>query len=506
MPPYQRLHPLSILLDLVRWLAQSIIGLIALYFAMFRDQPLLALLLFGATLTLLLATSWLRWTRFRWYLSDQDVRIHSGIISRNNRSLPLERIQDVQLARKPLHRLLGLASVQFETGGSGGEADTLDALMLADAQALRDAVRRAKRGAPLAVAGTSAAAAGPVAIGQSGDLDDRDDTDEAAPLFAMDARRLLIAGLFNFSFIIFAGVSAAAQNFGWQIEVEDLRLRALLDALDNFDLLRGWSFATQIIGVVGALAALLLTGAISGMGLMVLRNYRFRLDRVARGFRRRRGLLTLTDMVMPLHRVQAAIIQTGPVRRTFGWYALSLQSLAHDGENSSDHDAAPFARRAEIVPILRECRLADAPDHRVFTSVDPAMWWRNTALLTLLLGGIAIANALIVHPLLIALLLLALPLGGAQWLDWRCHRYWLSGGQLYVHRGWWRQRLTIIAIKNLQSADIAQSPLDHPLGLARLTLGVAGGSPLRPLTIHALPVAQAQALRTALLGGGAMCR
>ena len=88
---------------------------------------------------------------------------------------------------------------------------------------------------------------------------------------------------------------------------------------------------------------LLAIGVISGIVRTVLRDYGFRLDRVPAGFRRRRGLLTLTDVVLPKHRVQAGLILTGPIRRHFGWRELKFQSLAQDSKAGSDHSVAPLA-------------------------------------------------------------------------------------------------------------------------------------------------------------------
>ena len=78
------------------------------------------------------------------------------------------------------------------------------------------------------------------------------------------------------------------------------------------------------------------------------------------------GLFTLTDMVMPIHRVQAAILQTGPVRQRFGWYHLKFTSLASDASGETDHSAAPCASLAEIEPILEECAIRPAPADLVF--------------------------------------------------------------------------------------------------------------------------------------------
>jgi putative membrane protein len=70
------------------------------------------------------------------------------------------------------------------------------------------------------------------------------------------------------------------------------------------------------------------------------------------------GLLTLTDVVMPVARVQAAIVETGPVRKRRGWHALRFVSLAQESKQESHHMVAPLARLDEIWPIVAEAEIA----------------------------------------------------------------------------------------------------------------------------------------------------
>ena len=129
-------------------------------------------------------------------MSASEIRIDSGILRRTHRSIPFDRIQDVDITQPLLARAFGLARVKFETGGSaGGKEDegVLQAIALARAQDLR-ALIRARRGA-VTEAPASAAA-------------------EAPPIYAMDLRRVLLAGVFNFSLAVFAGLFGVSQTFG----------------------------------------------------------------------------------------------------------------------------------------------------------------------------------------------------------------------------------------------------------------------------------------------------
>ena len=62
----------------------------------------------------------LYWRRFEFRVGDSEIRIDSGILSRTHRSIPFDRIQDVDISQGPVARLLGIAKVKFETGGSAG--------------------------------------------------------------------------------------------------------------------------------------------------------------------------------------------------------------------------------------------------------------------------------------------------------------------------------------------------------------------------------------------------
>ncbi len=486
----RRLHPLTLMLNLVRQVPQAILGLIALRFSGPDElKPWVGLFALLALLAMV-GFEFYRWWRFSYRLDPEELRIASGVFSRNVRSIPYERIQDVNLEQGPLARLVGLAKVRLETGSSGsGDEGALDSVDLAEAERLRDVIRlRKAQQADGAPSGESDAGTEATPLPQT----------EAPLLFGMDMKRILTAGVFNFSLVFFAVVGAVVNNLDFLMPDDFWNPRRLLDFLGLEDLFAALDLAARIASVIAALIGLVVVGLIGGIIRTVLREYGFRLERTETGFRRRRGLLTLTDVVMPLHRIQAAVIATGPIRRRFGWYELKVQSLASDSDKESDHSIAPLATADELRHVLGETRIAWETDYPAMRAVDPAMWWVPLVFaLPVPILGLGI-SAYLASPF-IALAYLLLPLVPLiSWLHWRAHRYALLGDQLYVRDGFWNQQLTLLPLRRVQSVDIKQSFVGRFIGLAEIAIGVAGRS--GAVTIQAIPIGDAIALREQLLG------
>ncbi|WP_017672729.1 PH domain-containing protein [Blastomonas sp. AAP53] len=479
----RRLHPLTLLLNLSRQVPQAILGLIALRLSGPEELRGWVGLFALIAILAMFGTEFYKWWRFSYRLDPQELRIASGIFSRNVRSIPYERIQDVNLEQGPLARMLGMARVRLETGSSGsGDEGALDSVDLAEAARLRDVIRLRK-----AAQAEDASMAGDLTPAEA----------DAPVLFTMDMRRVLIAGVFNFSLVFFAVVGALINNLDFLIPGDVWNPRRLLDLLGLDDLFAALDLAARIASVIAALFSLLVIGLVGGIIRTTLREYGFRLERTETGFRRRRGLLTLTDVVMPLHRIQAAVIETGPIRRRFGWFALKVQSLASDSDKESDHAIAPFATADEVRAVLDETRITWETDHAAMRSVDPAMWW-VPVVLALPVPMIAIGISATLASPLIALAYIVLPLVPAlSWMHWRAHRYALLDGQLYVRDGFWAQRLTLLPVRRVQSVDIRQTAVSRFIGLAQIAIGVAG----RPsaVTIQAIPIEDAIQLRAQLI-------
>ncbi|WP_339692623.1 PH domain-containing protein [uncultured Parasphingorhabdus sp.] len=484
--PFRRLHPLSIILKSLSMLSRNIVAIIVLHFSLFDQNITYTALAALALVTLVVGVTTLIWSRFTYQVTDREIRIKSGLLNRNNRSIPFDRIQDVSLEQKLVSRLLGLATVALETGSGAGEDGQLDALSRADAEALRDTIRDYKAGK---ITADTMADAEPV-------------TTETPPIFAMDNRRIFIAGLFNFSFVLLAILGALAQNLDFLLPDGFFDPRTWIDALPEQETINGLSSTVRLGWALFAILSLITIGFVSGIVRTFVREYAFRLDRVdsgQRGFRRRRGLFTLTDMVMPIHRVQAAILQSGPVREYFGWYHLKFTSLAGDASGETDHSAAPCAKLSEIEPILFECAIKPASPDIDFQAVNPAFWWRRAIIVSLVLTTAALGAGHFIHSGYLAILLLAIPIILILILNWRHHQYALADSQLYVRSGWWRRKLTILLLRKVQSVDVSQSPLDHPLELATVTIGIAGGSTTAPLRIVDIPLQSAMDLRALLV-------
>lgn len=486
-PAERRLHPLTLLLNLSKQVPQAVLGLIALRLSSPEELRAWVGVFALVAILAMFGTEYYKWWRFSYRLDAEELRIASGIFSRNVRSIPYERIQDVNLEQGPLARLLGLARVRLETGSSGsGDEGALDSVDLAEASRLRDVIRL-RKAAQAEGASAQAETTGTTVAAHA----------DAPVLFTMDMPRVLTAGVFNFSLVFFAVVGALINNLDFLIPGDFWNPRRILDFLGLDDLFATLDMAARIASVIAALFSLVVIGLVGGIIRTTLREYGFRLERTETGFRRRRGLLTLTDVVMPLHRIQAAVIETGPIRRHFGWFALKVQSLASDSDKESDHAIAPFATAEELRAVLDETRIAWETDHADMRSVDSAMWWVPLAFaLPVPMIGLGVSAALASPWIALAYLLLPI-VPVLSWMHWRAHRYALTGDQLYVRDGFWAQRLTLLPVRRVQSVDIRQSVVSRFIGLAEIAIGVAG----RPsaVTIHAIPLEDAIRLREQLI-------
>jgi len=464
----RRLHPATLLARWLKILPQMLFAGIGLA-AAGRGQGLgegggRLLILALVMLVLGGVFAFIYWWRFRYTLGPAEIVIEKGLFQRQRRVIPFDRVQDIAIEQRLLARLFGTAKVRIETGGAAKDEGNLDMIALADAHALRDFIRHGAR--PATAEAPAAPAQEPV-------------------LFAMDLPRLLYSGLFGFSLIFLAAISAAVQQLDQIgiVEWEDWFTTERADQAAHLVTLRL---------ALGLAALVIMLGVIAGVARTVARDFGFRLTRSEAGLRRKRGLFTLSEVVIPIRRTQVALIESGLVTRALGWHRLSFQTLGADKKEGGVQVAAPFARMDEILPILAEAGFPAPPPRAAFRSRPRRALVRRIA--PHLMLGLPLTAAAFLFDWragigAAALAMLAL----AAVLRWRIHGHAEDARALYVTGGLLRRRLRVLPYEKIQTISVSRGPVQRRLRLATLIADTAGASAMQSVQIIDLDATQADA-------------
>ncbi|TKD51645.1 PH domain-containing protein [Sphingomonas baiyangensis] len=474
-PTVRRLHPGTIGITLLRQAPSTLLGLPAILALMSDTGLLIAIAIAAVGMAVAGIFAWLNWSRFTYAIGADSVVIESGVFSRNRRVIPFARVQDVDIERKPLHRLFGLAKVTLETGGSGDDEGDLDSVGIEEAQRLRAVVRARATGAIMQSAAQPAEAAA---------------SPRSRVLYAMSLSRVLGWGLFNFSLIWLAVIFGALQY------VEDWTSIDLYDR-DLWEMLRDRSarYVVASAAWVALAAALGLLGVAAGLIRTLLRDYGFTVADEGGRYRRTRGLLTHSEAVIALPRVQLARIDTGWPRRRLGWMRLRVQTLATD-DKARMPEIAPFARGGEVDTLLAPLALE---------RVHPALLERVSSghVVRAILRQVGVPAAAIViaalfAPAALLLGLLLIPALALALLRRRYHRFALIDGILHVQRGVLTRQTWIVPPRNVQAVTIRRGPVQRLLGLSTVVADTAGAPMLGGVMVQDVAHDRAWALAAAL--------
>ena len=467
----KRLHVLSPVFFAGRHVRQ--LWPLALLLAARRQWWLLAL---GALV--LLAWSTLEWLRRTYALEGGALRLEEGVLARKLRAVPFDRIQQVDLVRKPLHRLLGVATLRVETAGGGSAAEVdLDVVTLAEARALRSRLLQAK--ARLADAPAPVEAAAP------------------------PAERVLLR--------LRLGEGMLAGSTGSRAAAALVVLGPLSQASDWFPGLSDWLFRRFDPGAVTpttppAFLAVAVLAVVVWLGLAaassVVTDHGFTLARVGDDLVVRRGLLERREAVLPLSRLQVVRIEESLLRRLLGLASIRIQSAGRTGghDHTASRLAIPVLQRTEVNRVLGELLPGAAPVLRLLAPPPAARRRAVTRSLrrtAVLLAAVALALLLLTSPgtavlssaavLVAAVLALAVAAGLAAY---RNLGQAAGNGFLYARVGVAIRVTTVVPVAKAQSGSVRSSPFQRRSGLATLHVDIAGGGPAPRVYDEAEPTAE----------------
>lgn len=282
-------------------------------------------------------------TRYR--ITPERVELHSGLLSRQRRSVPRDRIRTVDLTSTFLHQMFGLSVVkvgagQSSTAGKDGQGLDLDAVSGTEAERLR----RELLAVPPAGSTTRAASWS-------------EDDDAPRELDRLSWASLRYAPLTVSSLAAVGALLAAGWNLFNEAEIDPRTLPGVRTATGELSTAPLW--AAVAIGIV-LLLAVLVAGALV---LFSERWWNFRLTREPDGtLRVRRGLLTQRSLSVSEQRLRGVTVTEPLLVRILGRGAqagaLSVGLGGSDGKDGGGgvlqppvprqqaHDVAAVAMRS----------------------------------------------------------------------------------------------------------------------------------------------------------------
>lgn len=403
----------------------------------------------------------LSWRRFRYEVSDEQLKVTQGVFVQKKTFIPLERIQSVDVTEGVLHRLFGLVRVEVQTAGGQKPEAVFSALARGDAARLRSMLEPGKA---------------PQAQGQPGN--------EPAKLrltYKLPAGSLFIAALTTGGFGVSVSLLAAVMGKLDELFPDFHVYRYLWNALDAAMIPL---FALGILLVAWMIAAI----------ASVLKFANFTITRKENKLLLTRGLLERRQVTVPLRRIQAIRIVEEPLWQLFGYSALYAETVGYGAQKGENAHLFPLLRNREIGEFVKRMTPQfEVPASLKHHALPRRALWCYMLSIPLVLALAAAAAGLIAPWAYAGLLLCPLVM---IWQWWRCRSAgWSREGRMLVLRFRRLAKTTaVIPLSRVQSVSVENGPLQRRLGLSTLQIAVASGGRGAFFRLAGLPEQEAREL------------
>ena len=402
-------------------------------------------------LLLMLGYEYLYWKNFEYSIESDGLKLISGVISKNDRDIPLKRIQNVDVSRNIVQRILGIAQVNVETAGGGKTEATLKYLDHSDAEQMQQRVRELKNRR------------------NADRSDEKEDSGKQREDFVLSDKNLgilsvasavdyrIIGGIgFLMSIIGSAGISyvegALPQTLGIIVII--------------------------LLGLIGFLSI----WASSAVSIFV-KYYDFKLYFHENALEYERGLLNRASGTIPEEKIQDVIIEENFIQRYFGFASLKVETAGYSGAkdqgqiDTGAETVIPLAKRAEVENFAEEIGGYSKPELLSINERARKRYFRRyvltgTILATVIFGVSQLYS--VPWPAYVPSAILIMSSKKAAQLKWESIGYSLGKKRVFTRKGFWNRKTYVVPYFRLQNLMRTQTIFQKRWSQSTLVLDTAG--------------------------------
>jgi putative membrane protein len=450
----QRLHPMTLFYRAI----VSMPGLgIALYFAFSNSDSMdMTMILIMLAMGLLIFPAiFLNYYYFHYWITPGELFIRSGIISKNQRNIPLRRIQNIEITQNFLQRILGIAVVKAETAGGSETEGHLEFVSTKDAEKIRDVIKSYQN--------------------QSEPIDEAEVIVEGFPsqpkekeiektgiIFSLSIKELVVYGLMRFRpMALFFGLI----SFQYINMIPGLNETLFSD----FDIQSIFTLGTTKLIII--LLVTVLTSLIIDMLLTINQYFGFTLSREGDKLMTDQGLLGKKKGTIPLKKVQFISIFTNTFARLFSLSGLKVQTAGLGVRKGLPEVAIPLANDTKVIDLGSKIHRFTYPFE--LSPISNKYIRRRMIKLFIFMIPLALITfftytealyAFGIYPLFL------IPI----YIKWRNYGYQIQNKHIIIKKGLFFHETTVVPIEKIQTIIFHSGFFQRQLGLASLNIDTAG--------------------------------
>lgn len=408
-----------------------------------------------------------QYRNFTFHVEGDNLIIHKGVLVKDRKSVPIDRIQSIQVTKNVVQRLLGLVALKVDTAGSRGNELEIPALERDRADALRDLLYEKKEALLVTNAQDT-----PDGVGGAEMPKAQSRNEEGRVLVKLGPIDLLKVGLTENH--LKTGFIAIAFVFGYASQYQELLQEYIEGYVDTY--------ASQVADAGLALViSLLIIYAIASVLISLVRTllrfYNLKAVLKSEAVEISTGLLQRNEFRIPKKKIQYIQWETNPLRKLAGYESATVKPSNSVGEVSNSQAIEIPALRMDESRHLASGVFPGAKKPERFIKGDP---WAYARLY-------AIFGAFISAPLAgilywqysfpgIAILLLIVLFAAYGYRYGKTVFIHFDQAHVYILRGWLFPKRLVLPSFKAQALQLSQNFILRRRKLGHLTFFTAAGS------------------------------
>lgn len=383
--------------------------------------------------------SYLYWKNFEFSFSQDTLKIHHGILRKNEREIPLSRVQNVDVTRNLVHRMLGIAVVKLETAGGKTTEASLKYIDLEKSDEIKKKIREKKHEA-------------------SEKEEEKDDGREL--LYSIENSELLLLGATAIDeriiLLLLGLLGFSASSFAPVLDEAEV---ALLPGL-------------LLVFTVG-LAVVFVTNFVS----TVMRYYDFKLWREKDTLEYERGLFNRSEGTIPLGKLQKLVVEDNPLKRLIDRASLSIETAGRSQQTTAEEGpelAIPLAEKKRIKDFTEKIGGLEEFELEKIPSRALRRYFSRYMILSAVLSTAAYITLEQFSYLIPAGLVVIS--GLSAYMKWVNKGYAETEDHFIARNGFWKRESVIVPYYRTQNVIQTDTVTQRLWDLSTVTIDIAGSS------------------------------